>query len=243
MPAAEVETSLGHTPGERWAFDGAVASCFDDMLRRSIPQYDVMREVCFNVAARYVKPGTAIVDLGCSRGDAIARLVDRFGAQNRFVGVDVSYPMLEAARARFDGYIRCGVVDVKSLDLRREYPEATASVTLSVLTLQFTPMEYRQQIVRQVYRHTAPGGAFLLVEKVLGATAELDALMVDEYYRLKEANGYTADEIQRKRMSLEGVLVPVTAHWNEELLRSAGFTQVDCFWRWHNFAGWVAVRE
>ena len=44
-------------------------------------------------------------------------------------------------------------------------------------------------------------------------------------------------------LALEGKLVPVTAHWNEELLRNAGFAQVECFWRWCNFAGWIAVKE
>ena len=56
-------------------------------------------------------------------------------------------------------------------------------------------------------------------------------------------NGYSAEEIERKRLSLEGVLVPVTARMNEDLLRSAGFDQVDCFWRWANFAGWLAIRD
>ena len=230
-------------PEGRWAFDEEVTAAFDDMLRRSIPQYETMREACFDVACHYVQPRTAIVDLGCSRGEAIARLLKRFGAHNRFIGVEVSPPMLEACRSRFAGYIRCNVVDIRDLDLRTDYPDASASVTLSVLTLQFVPIEYRQQIVRRVFQHTTPGGAFLLVEKVLGATADLDALMVDRYYDLKRRNGYSEDEIQRKRLALEGVLVPVTARWNEELLRGAGFAQVDCFWRWMNFAGWVAVRE
>src|SRR5262249_48396189 len=71
----------------------------------------------------------------------------------------------------------------------------------------------------------------------------IDGLMVDLYYRLKRENGYTREEIDRKRFALEGVLVPVTARWNEELLRGAGFRQVDYFWRWMNFAGWIAVKE
>jgi len=54
---------------------------------------------------------------------------------------------------------------------------------------------------------------------------------------------YTTEQIERKRLALEGVLVPVTARWNEDLLRDAGFRQVECFWRWLNFAGWVGVRE
>ena len=84
--------------------------------------------------------------------------------------------------------------------------------------------------------------ALILVEKVLGASAELDGLLVEEYLKLKGANGYTQKDVERKRLSLEGVLGPLTAEWNEQLLRRAGFGDVDCFWRWMNFAGWVAVR-
>jgi len=35
----------------------------------------------------------------------------------------------------------------------------------------------------------------------------------------------------------------VTARWNVELLRAAGFSDVDCVWRWHNFAAWLALRD
>jgi tRNA (cmo5U34)-methyltransferase len=118
----------------------------------------------------------------------------------------------------------------------------TSSLVLSVLTLQFTPIEYRQQIVRRVFESLAPGGAFILVEKVLGATAKLDEAFVNLFLNIKRENGYSDEQIDRKRMSLEGVLVPVTARWNEELLHQEGFTSVDCFWRHLNFAGWVAVK-
>jgi len=151
--------------------------------------------------------------------------------------------MLDALNERFKYYIDAGVVAIKNLDLRETYPRVTASVTLSVLTLQFVPIEHRQKVVRNVYKSTLPGGAFILVEKVLGNTAEIDEMMVKQYYQMKRNNGYSQDQIERKRLSLEGVLVPVTAHWNEEVLSMAGFRQVDCFWRWMNFAAWVAVRE
>jgi tRNA (cmo5U34)-methyltransferase len=230
-------------PPGRWAFDGAVTAAFDDMLRRSIPQYEVMREAAFEVGCRFVAPGADVLDLGCSRGEALAPFVDRFGAQNRFVGVDVSEPMLAAARARYEGYARAGVVDIRRCDLRAEYPPVSACLTLCILTLQFTPIEYRPRIVRDIYRHTRGGGALVLVEKVLGGGAEADACLTEAYLRHKAARGYSAEEIDRKRLSLEGVLVPVTARWNEDLLASAGFRHVECFWRWMNFAGWLAVRE
>lgn len=230
-------------PGEHWNFDEEVTAAFDDMLSRSIPQYEVMRQAVTGVASRYVQPKTAIVDLGISRGEAIAALLDHYGDQNLFVGVEISEPMLETCRHRFKAWIRDGVVDIRRMDLRLDYPEVMASATLSVLTLQFVPLEYRQRLVAQVYEHTVSGGAFVLVEKVLGCSAEIDSLMVDQYYQLKSEHGYTQEQIERKRLSLEGILVPVTAAWNEELLRMAGFRQVDCFWRWMNFAAWVAVKD
>lgn len=226
----------------RWQFDDEVTRVFDDMLRRSIPQYEIMRRAVFDIACHFCQDRTAIVDLGCSRGEALAPLVDKFGAHNQFVGIEISEPMLEACRQRFAGYIDCGIVSIRKMDLRQEYPPVQASVTQSVFTLQFVPIEHRQRVLWDIWKNTLPGGCLILVEKVLGSSAELDGLMVDLYYQLKGQNGYSQDEIERKRLSLEGVLVPVTARWNEEMLHNAGFRLVDCFWRWCNFAGWVAVK-
>jgi len=238
-PAPPVDHTM---PTGRWTFDADVADVFDDMLRRSIPQYDVMRSTVTAIGASFVRPNTAIVDLGCSRGDALDPFVARFGAYNRFVGVEISEPMRAAALARFEGYRRAGVVEIRDTDLRHGYPPVQASLTLAVLTVQFVPIEYRPALLRRVFEHTIPGGAFVLVEKVLGAAGVLDELMTERYLALKREQGYSEDEIARKRLALEGVLVPVTASWNEELLRAAGFTPIECFWRWMNFAGWIALK-
>ena len=229
-------------PGEKWKFDSEVADEFDLMLARSIPQHAEMRRLCFELASPFIKDGTVILDLGCSRGEAMAPFVDRFGARCRFVGVETSEPMLAAARERFAGMIRCGIVEIRSMDLRREFPPVKASLVLSVLTLQFVPIEYRQGLVRRAFRSLVEGGALIIVEKVLGATAEIDEVLRELHWNLKRENGYSQDHIDRKRLALEGVLVPVTAAWNEDLLRQAGFVAVDCFWRWSNFAAWVAIK-
>ena len=235
-------------PEGKWTFDGDVTEVFDDMLARSIPQYEVMRRSCFEVGSKFQQKGTDIVDLGCSRGEAIAPFVDKFGAYNRYFLCDVSKPMIEVARERFRGLVEGpmpgtkGIMRVEDFDLRLGYPPVEASVTLLVLTLQFTPIEHRQRILRDAYNHTVSGGVLIVVEKVLGADADLDGLMVDLYLDHKREAGYTEEQIQRKKLSLEGVLVPVTAAWNEELLKMAGFKRVDCFWRWMNFAAWVAIK-
>jgi len=183
-----------------------------------------------------------IVDLGCSRGEALQPFVHRFGALNRFIGVEVSPPMLTASRERFKNLIDRGIIDIRDTDLRTDYPPVMACLTLAVLTIQFTPIEYRQEILRKIWEHTKPGGALIMVEKVIGQTAKLDRILRDQYLALKTTNGYSPDEIERKRLSLEGVLVPVTAKWDEELLHSAGFSDIECIWAWMNFRGWLAIK-
>ena len=231
-----VETDSGYA-AQQWKFDSTITAVFDDMLARSIPQYEAMRSMTTGIAAHYAQKDTAIVDLGCSRGGAIEPLTKRFAGQ--FIGIEVSPPMFEAALDRFKSVDH---VEIRNEDLRSYYPPERASVALAILTLQFTPIEYRQQIVRKVYKHLVPGGAFIFVEKLLGESADLDKLFVEIYYDLKRAHGYDEDQIERKRLSLEGVLVPVTAKWNTDLLQQAGFSQVDCFWRWMNFAGFIGIK-
>ena len=106
--------------------------------------------------------------------------------------------MLSEARRHFADDPRVAIVD---LDLRHQYPNARASVTMSVLTLQFVPLEHRQQLLRSIFDHTVPGGALILVEKVLGATASLNGLMVDAHLAMKRSNGYSEEEIDRKRLT------------------------------------------
>jgi tRNA (cmo5U34)-methyltransferase len=151
--------------------------------------------------------------------------------------------MLNAARQQFSAQIERGLVTISDLDLRLDYPSTSASLTLCVLSLQFVPMDHRQRILRQAFLNTVPGGAFILVEKVLGASVRLNNTMIELYHARKEDAGYSRQEVERKKLSLEGVLVPVTAEWNEDLLRGAGFTELDCFWRWMNFSGWVACKS
>lgn len=223
----------------KWEFDEAVTAVFDDMLARSIPGYEEMRRTTTELARRFAIPGTSIIDLGCSRGASLDPVISTLGPEFTFLGVEVSEPMRAAARERFIGNPAVTIID---LDLRETYPRVPASVTLAVLTLQFVPIEYRQRIIADAYQHTVSGGVFLLVEKVLGSDAFADRTLVQTYLERKGENGYTADQINAKRRSLEGVLVPVTADWNVELLKSAGWRHIDCYWRTLNFAAWVGVK-
>lgn len=237
-------------PQCKWEFNSEVTECFEDMLSRSIPQYDVMRDSATELVYRsikkchkYSKDNFQVLDIGCSDGLMIQSMIDKFGDDGHFVGVDVSEPMLQKAKFRFLDHIINKRVSIENCDLRTNFPSGHYDAVTSILSIQFTPIEYRQQIIQKIYDSLSPSnGCFVMVEKVLGNTHNINKLFVDTYYDLKRQNGYTEEQIERKRLSLEGVLVPVTNDWNIDLLKQAGFKQIDVFWKWMNFVGYIAFK-
>ena len=224
--------------GKKWEFDEEVTKVFGDMLSRSIPNYDVMRELCFMVGRNFVTENGIVSDIGCSNGLASEKFIESF-PNARFVLSDVSEPMLNACREKYKDNPNVNVIHH---DLRNPIPTKDNDLVISSLTLQFTPIEYRWNILQSIYDSLKDGGALILVEKVLGNSARIDNILVDEYYNIKREHGYTEELIQNKRKSLEGVLVPLTTGFNEHLMTMCGFKELDCFWRCLNFCAWVAIK-
>lgn len=226
-------------PNGKWQFNQQVTNCFANMLERSVPDYQVMRSLVFEIGRRFVKPDTVITDIGCSTGLAVLPFVEAFGAANRFLLIDSAPAMAEKCRRRYAE--QAAYVQVCCGDLQQFLPLADkASLILAVLSLQFTPTMYRQQIIDNIYRSLPSGGAFILVEKVAGGS--LDKLLTELFHDMKSRNGYSREQIAAKSKSLEYVLLPLKAEWNEDMLHAAGFARVEMFWRCLNFCGWLAVK-
>ncbi len=252
-----------HEPGAKWEFNEDVARKFDSMLHNSIPGYVQMRDLVHRIGSQFVPSApSTIIDLGASRGESSAAFIDSdLCRYTNFVLSEISDPMREQMRVRFADDDR---VAITGYDLRKTYTEIGTfiknpehvvnlkypypdtlgtTLVLSILTLIFVPINFRQSIIQGVYDGLAPGGAFIVVEKVLGNTALTQDLLVDSYHKFKNDNGYSWESIERKRAALEGVQVPVRSEENLTMLRSAGFRHVEVFWRHLNFEGIIAIKE
>ena len=250
-------------PPAKWEFNEEVAKCFDDMLQRSIPSYETMRSLTWNLMHNYhVKQQShvpdfnlnhfrgrfklgSILDLGASRGEALRPFIE--SGHYSCDAIEVSEPMLDVLKELYgeSDNVRIHNIDMRNPEfIQRNTDGMRKSFTgiLSILTIQFTPIEYRMDILQEIYDSLSEGGMFIFVEKVLGSGAQINRVMVNTYHDSKNGNGYSQEDVERKRLSLEGVLVPQTASANEEMLKLAGFKHVDCFYRHLNFAGWVCIK-
>jgi tRNA (cmo5U34)-methyltransferase len=237
-----MQDAIVYDADAKFEFNSDVSVCFEDMLKRSIPNYAAMRKHSFDIGKRFVKPKTNIVDIGCSNGLAIRPYLDKFCLENKYILIDDSEAMLTQCKQNFKTFIDFGAIKAIAHDITQGIDIHNTSVILAILTVQFTPLEYRQSIIKNLYENLIEGGALIFVEKVIGSSLVADNMLVETYYEHKEQEGYSINQIMSKKKALSGVLVPLTAKWNQELLTNAGFSSVEMFWRSLNFCGWVAIR-
>ena len=230
-------------PGSEWKFDDEVAGVFDDMLNRSIPGYDEMRDTVIRMVEPIIPNGGFVLDLGCSHGEMIKKMQGKFGSSLHvsYVGVDSSTAMVSKARQFFASDDTVSIIHADVSDV--ELSKLRYDVILSILTMQFVPVENRQAILRQIYHSMTHNGCFILVEKILGENHVAQEHLVSVYLQLKRDNKYTEEQIQAKLGALKNVLIPLRTSENIRLLKESGFTTVQPFWQNLNFVGIYASKE
>ncbi len=230
-------------PPSVFKFDESVARVFDNMLERSIPFYKESQKMAIELSRQIHQPNTAIYDLGCSTGTLIKQLAQVLPKKNnaQFIGVDNSLPMLKKAKRKLKDYIN--VCELLEFNLKDNFPIENASVVLLNYTLQFVPPKGRPALLRRIHKSLNSNGGLILIEKVVAETPDMETTYLEQYHKFKRTKGYSRMEISRKREALENVLVPLTVDKNFTLLKKAGFNKVDLFFKWFNFAGWVAIKS
>ena len=226
----------------RFRFDEQVARVFPDMISRSVPGYATMIEMIGVLAARYARPGTHIYDLGCSLGAAtlaMAALVPHRDC--RILAVDNSAAMVQRAAQLIEEAAPPVPVTLLEQDIRQVRFE-NASVAVLNFTLQFLPLEDRDELINRIGNSLQPGDALVLSEKIRFEDPEQDALQQALHHAFKRNNGYSDLEISQKRSALERVLLPETLADHQRRLERAGFQRVEVWFRCFNFLSLVAVR-
>jgi tRNA (cmo5U34)-methyltransferase len=216
---------------------------FDDMLNRSVPFYGEIQRMMAEMAGYFAAAGTNVYDLGCSTGETFLALARFVPPEVSFIGIDSSEEMLEKAKKKLEEAKVSHACKLIHSDLNQGVNVENASVVIMNLTLQFIRPLYREKLIRSIAEGTNEHGCLIVVEKVLSPDSLINRLFIKFYYDFKKRNGYDELEIRQKREALENILIPYHYDENRELLLSNGFKACDCFFRWYNFCGIIAVKQ
>jgi len=223
---------------KQFEFDEEVASVFDDMLNRSVPFYKENLHLQIDILKEFLNPGDKVVDLGCSTGTFLIELAKK-SSKLHLIGIDSSAAMIKRATNKAKAF-GADVEFVNSDFL--DYDTNNAKAVIANYTIQFIRPLKREKLIKKIYDSLAESGIFLMSEKLITENKKLNKIMIDIYYEYKKEMGYTEYEIAQKREALENVLIPYTMQENIEMLKNAGFKDIEVIFRWNNFATFIAFK-
>lgn len=240
MSRKPVDDTISAVPGT-WRFDEEVSQAFDSHVRKSVPFYDELQRMVVEISEYFVRDQSIIYDLGSSTGATLQMLGEAHAAKEnaQFVGFDLSESMVVEARksVKFPN-VRFFHKNILDVDFTPQ-----ANFVTSLYTLQFLTLAERRELLARINHGLVEGGGLLIVEKTRAETSFFQDIFIELYWDFKRRQGLTPEQILEKANSLRGVLNPLTTEENLDLLYQTGFSQVEVFFKWYNWTGFLAVKN
>lgn len=112
---------------------------------------------------------------------------------------------------------------------------------ISALSIHHLEDQQKADLYKKIFLMLRPGGLFINSDQVLGRTPYLDSLYKSLWKTSIEKSGFPKDEIlaayERTKLDKEATLQQ-QLHWLEE----AGFSEVDCIYKYLNFAVMLGIK-
>lgn len=225
----------------KWEFTPEVVEVFDQHVRASVPFYDAIQDAVAEMADWLAPEDGLIVDLGCSTGETLTRIVKRHPERRyRLVGYDESPEMLAAASAKVPDPLRLSCHGGR---IERGLKHRDADLTLALFTLQFLPPHQRGEVLRQAHALTRAHGSILIAEKVRVPDARWSEIATEVSWDYKANAGIEDSSVRSKARALRGVLRTNTPEQVAADLTGAGWKAPTCLFRWHQWALFGAFRD
>jgi SAM-dependent methyltransferase len=160
-----------------------------------------------------------VLDLGSGDGRLLGFVLNRF-PQAEAVALDFSPTMLDRLRQRFSANNRINVVDH---NLDHSLPQlGRFDAVVSSFAIHHCTHERKRELYQEIFGLLAPGGVFCNLEHVASPNQKL-------HVDFLAAIGYTPETEDPSNKLLD---LQIQLEW----LRSIGYEDVDCFWKWRELA-------
>jgi tRNA (cmo5U34)-methyltransferase len=221
-------------PNNTQAVFDATAANYDRDRMKLIPGHEA-----FYAAALELIPADAklIIDLGAGSGLFSAMLRTAFPQAHLHL-IDFSAPMLDLARERLgtSPLITYTLADYTTAPL-----PTNCDAIVSALSIHHLEDDRKQAILLDILSALKPGGIFINADHIAGPTPELEEIYKQRYWdavrRLGATEQQIADSLYRQQEDRRSPIEPQLA-W----LRSAGFINVDCWYKASSFAVLTGTR-
>jgi tRNA (cmo5U34)-methyltransferase len=212
------------------------ANNYESLMERIVPQYKKQHEVINELLPENPVQDLRVLDLGCGNG-ALSKLVLEKYPHAYVVGFDMTPKMLVAYEENLAAYRER--YELMLGDFRFDSIGGNYDIILAGLTLQHLTWGERKDFYKLLHAKLNPDGSFILNDIIIDADWDKRTLQYSSWMEYIAGNGEDPEFWLDKHMTKDH---PVTLEDHFQWLEQAGFSKMDCYWRFHNFAITMAVK-
>lgn len=227
-----------------WSFNKNVSDNFDLHVKQSIPFYYEIINAIAGLSEFFMKENSVIYDLGCSTGNIISSL-SKLNLSNyiEIYGVDREEHMLKIAETKLKKLkvkknIKISFIkeDVLKLSLKQN--------NLTICSLLFPFLKKKDQIIllKKEYKSLEPGGAIIILDKIKSNNVDFENMFGQLYVDFKKNKKIKNKDIIKKTKSLRSIHTLKTYKETLNMLKNVGFKDVENFFKFINFSGFIGIK-
>lgn len=207
-----------------------IAKKYDSQRRMLIPCFDDFYNISVSsLESESKKPN--VLDIGAGTGILSAMVAEKY-PDAKFTLIDLSSKMLDMARSRFTEKqdVKYIVADYLKYDFNDKY-----DMIISALSIHHLEDSEKQILYRKVFELLQPNGMFLNADQVKSGSGYVESLNKLNWKKSIEKSGLSAEEILS---AYERIKLDKEATLEQQLtwLKEAGFSDVDCLYKYFHFA-------
>lgn len=213
-----------------------VAQDYDMQRKQLIPCFDDFYGMALDLMESS-KDTPHILDLGAGTGLLSGMLLQKY-PNARLTLMDISEKMLRMARPIFAGTDQ---VQYVVGDYTKHAFTSSYDMIISSLSIHHLTHADKKNVFGTVYKMLEPGGLFINADQVQGKTPETDAYYRERWLDAIHRSGLSDEAISA---SIERRKVDINAKLDDQLLwlEEAGFSVVDCMYKYLDFAVFYAQK-
>ena len=212
----------------RTQFD-QVSQKYDEQRKKLIPCFEDLYNIATTLAASE-KDTLSVLDLGAGTGLMSSFILQKH-PNSKLTLIDLSEGMLDIAKARFSDNTSIEFVlsDYTQFEYTKKYDLVISSLSIHHLT-----DSEKKELYQKLYSIMTPDSIFINVDQVLGNTTYLEDLYKSDWRTYIENSGLEPGEISSamERTKLDKMS---TLEQQLQWLTEAGFSDVDCIYKYFNF--------
>lgn len=209
-----------------------------------------MLNVTLDCLIDLTKSGSGLLELGAGSGLFTKQLIEAKHFNNIYL-TDGAENMLEIAKEnlRSDKVdLHFDTLDFTEVGWSDKFAGSNISAVTSSMALHHA--SNKQMLFNEVYKALEPKGVFVFADHIAGKTPVIDKLIGAKRARIKLEKNLSVNDVEvkdfieednRKQIAEGNACESVSDYLN--YLSKAGFVDVDCIWRDHWLAVFIAIKN